>query len=190
MDVLRREDPRFLEIMRALLQLMRLMNERELYELFAVELKKTLDKFLLKANFFSYLKRNHEFPIFAHPGCYEVLEALCGENHSSKGDQNNLSFKRIEQFRNKSHWKKITFNQLEEGSRYPTGNASMLVMVYSTEMQVFNDEAAYAASDWTWGHHVFILSCKDKNHEHLIINYAYERKIAVVGNEYVISPLC
>lgn len=121
MKFLERKDSRFMEVMRALLQLIRMLTEEEIGETLASKLKNFLDDFMARATFLSYLKRNYYSGFFTTRS-ENIIEAICGKNYSedieglAKKDDV-AAYRKIEKFRNRCKWKKIIFRDIKRDNK-------------------------------------------------------------------------
>lgn len=123
MKVLERKESGYVELMAALLQLMRILTNEEMSRTLAANLKDLLDNFMVRATFFSYVKRKTRFNCLGRDG--KIIETICGKNHSKevfkKHDLNagadKAGYKKIERFRDRCRWEKIIFRDLREDSK-------------------------------------------------------------------------
>jgi len=182
MKVLERKDSCFLEIMRALLQLMRMMHEEEIYEMLAVKLRNFLNDFMAKAIFLSYLKRKSSSPVLAYSSSEKIVEIICGMNHS----EGNCKMKdinwekinaygKIEKFRDHCKWNKIIFVDLKEPGKVDFYfGPSIIILIIGDNVSVIentNDENEIIPFGFGFFHHFFRLY---KEKDKLIIHYAHE----------------
>ncbi|HAS00264.1 MAG: hypothetical protein US57_C0002G0004 [Candidatus Moranbacteria bacterium GW2011_GWC2_37_73] len=186
MKVLERKDSWFLEITRALLQLMRMLNEEEISEVLAVRLKRFLDDFLIKANFLSHLKRKYAKHMFANPECRKVIEILCGKNYSedisevaSIGKDNISLYRKIEKFRDLRRWEKILFENLNTRKTVDfLFGPSIMVIIIDGKMHVIKTNAEicdlFPPMGFGEADHFFRLYQEDRK---LIIHYAHDCNI-------------
>jgi hypothetical protein len=177
MKFLERKDSKFLEIMRALLQLMRLLNEEEISDLLAIKLRNFLNDFLVKANFLSYLKRKHTEPILENPDCEKIIEILCGKNWSEVAfiGQRYSFYRRIEKFRDLHECRKILFENLNtrKTADFLFG-PSIIVVIKDDLIHVIEKDAEIPEVFTPMGFgevdHFFRLYHEDRQ---LIIHYAH-----------------
>lgn len=178
MKFLERSDSVFVELMDALLQIMRLMSKQELHVMLVKDLKKFLDHFLAKANFLSYLKRKHNHPLLSYSESIKIMELLCGKNFSQEEGPfrtvpNNYVYKQLEKLRDQCSWKRYEIGKTDYEVVELDGFASIVVCQPSQGhgSLYFNKPDQLNKKECYWGNFVFILKHR---REALEIVYAHE----------------